>query len=171
MVHQKILFTKDECDYLINYRNNGVYRNNGGYVNHVDINYKQWTIFRNSDLEFLFDKIISFAEKSFDVKIENFKEESWIYQWEVNDGYGMHKDNVKNRKFIIGVQLNDGYVGGDLMVDDGNQTLIVDKTIGNCYTFESAILHGVSPIISGNRFNMLTFFPTYNIKQNKVSLI
>lgn len=171
MVHQKILFTKDECDYLINYRNNGVYRNNGGYVNHVDINYKQWSIFRNSDLEFLFNKIISFAEMSFDVKIENFKEESWIYQWEVNDGYGMHRDNVKNRKFIIGVQLNDEYVGGDLMVDDGNQTLIVDKTIGNCYTFESAILHGVSPIISGNRFNMLTFFPTYNIIQNKVSLI
>ena len=171
MVHQKILFTKDECDYLINYRNNGVYRNNGGYVNHVDINYKQWTIFRNSDLEFLFDKIISFAEMSFDVKIENFKEESWIYQWEVNDGYGMHRDNVKNRKFIIGVQLNDDYVGGDLMVDDGNQTLIVDKRIGNCYTFESAILHGVSPIISGNRFNMLTFFPTFIIKQNKISLI
>jgi hypothetical protein len=171
MIHQRILFTKDECDYLINYRNNGVYRNNGGYVNHVDINYKQWSIFRNSDLEFLFDKIISFAERSFDVKIENFKEESWIYQWEVNDGYGMHRDNVKNRKFIIGVQLNDDYVGGDLIVDDGNQMLIVDKTIGNCYTFESAILHGVSPIISGNRFNMLTFFPTYNIIQNKVSLI
>jgi len=171
MIHQRILFTKDECDYLINYKNNGVYRNNGGYVNHIDINYKQWTIFRNSDLEFLFNKIISFAETSFDVKIENFKEESWIYQWEVNDGYGMHRDNVKNRKFIIGVQLNDDYVGGDLMVDYNNQILIVDKTIGNCYTFESAFLHGVSPIISGNRFNMLTFFPTYNIKHNKINLI
>jgi hypothetical protein len=171
MIHQKILFTKEECEYLINYKNNGVYRNNGGYKNRNDISYKQWTIFRNNDLDFLFDKIISFAEISFNVKIENFKEESWIYQWEVNDGYVMHRDNIKNRKFIIGVQLNDEYVGGDLMVDCGNEISIVDKTIGNCYTFESATLHGVSPIISGNRFNVLTFFPTYNIKYNKVSLI
>jgi hypothetical protein len=173
MVHQKILFTKEECDLLIDYRNRvkQTFSISGSDPNFSDISYKQWSIFRNSDLDFLFDKIISFAETSFDVKIENFKEESWIYQWEVNDGYGMHRDNVKNRKFIIGVQLNDNYVGGDLMVNDGNQILIVDKTIGNCYTFESAILHGVSPIISGNRFNMLTFFPTYNIKHNKFSLI
>jgi hypothetical protein len=171
MLHQKILFTKEECNYLINYRTNGVYRNNGGYKNRSDINYKQWTIFRNSELDFLFDKLISFAEVSFHVKIENFKEDTWIYQWEVNDGYAMHRDNIKNRQFIIGVQLNDEYTGGDLMVDYGNQTLIVDKTIGNCYTFESATLHGVSPILSGNRFNVLTFFPTYNIKYNKVGLI
>ena len=61
MLHQRILFTKDECDYLINYRNNGVYRNNGGYENRIDINYKQWTIFRNSDLDFLFDKLKSLS--------------------------------------------------------------------------------------------------------------
>jgi hypothetical protein len=171
MVHQRILFTEDECDYLINYRNNGVYRNGGGYENRIDINYKQWTISRNDDLEFLFHRVINFIEEKFNVKITNFNEDAWIYQYEVNDGYSMHTDNILNRRFTIGIQLNNKYEGGDLMVDYNGKRIIVNKEIGNCYIFESFLLHGVSPIISGNRYNFLTFMHNYNLKTNKMSLI
>jgi hypothetical protein len=171
MLHQRILFTKDECDYLINYRNNGVYRNNGGYENRIDINYKQWTIFRNDDLEFLFGRVISFIEEKFNVTITNFNEDAWIYQYEINDGYIMHTDSVLNRIFTIGIQLNHQYKGGDLMVDYNGKRIIINKEIGNCYIFESSLLHGVSPITFGNRYNFLTFMHTHNIKSNKINLI
>ena len=171
MLHQRILFTKDECDYLINYRNNGVYRNNGGYANRIDINYKQWTIFRNDDLEFLFGRVISFIEEKFNVTITNFNEDAWIYQYEINDGYTMHTDNVLDRKFTIGIQLNNQYIGGDLVVDYNRERIIVNKEIGNCYVFESSLLHGVSPIIFGERFNFLTFMFNHNIIYNNRNLI
>ena len=171
MIHQQILLTKDECDYLINYKSNGIKRSDGGYPNRTDVNYKQWTINRNEDLEFLFNKVISFTEEKFNVKITNFNEDAWIYQYEINDGYVMHTDNILNRRFTIGIQLNNEYEGGDLMVDYNGKRIIVNKEIGNCYIFESFLLHGVSPIISGNRYNFLTFMHSYNLKANKMSLI
>jgi len=172
MIHQKILFTEEECSYLIKYRNEVKQTmNNGGYPNRSDINYKQWTISRNETLEFLFGKIVDFIEEVFDVKVTNFHEDAWIYQYEINDGYIMHTDSILNRRFTIGVQLNDEYEGGDLMVDYDGQRIIVNKNIGNCYAFESFLLHGVSPILKGERFNFLTFMFSYNIKHNNKGLI
>jgi hypothetical protein len=164
VLYQRVLLNKDECSYLIKYRNNvNQTLNDGGYPNRTDINYKQWTILRNEDLEFLFKRVISFVEEKFNVKVTNFEETSWIYQYEINDGYIMHTDNILNRRFTIGVQLNDDYEGGDLMVDYNGKRTTVSKEIGNCYIFESSLLHGVSPIISGERFNFLTFMFKNNI--------
>jgi hypothetical protein len=171
MIYQKVLFTKDECDYFINYRSNGVYRNNGGYENCAEINYKQWKIVRNEDLEFLFNRIIHFVEEKFNVTILNFNEDAWIYQYEINDGYMMHTDNILNRKFTIGIQLNNQYEGGHLMVDYNGERIVVNKEIGNCYVFESSLLHGVSPILLGERFNFLTFMFKHNITYNNRNLI
>ncbi len=172
MLHQKILFTKEECQSLIDYRSEVKQTlNDGGYPNRNDINYKQWTIYRNNHLEFLFSRIIDFVETSFDVKVKNFNEQSYIYQYEINDGYIMHRDNIRNRLITLGIQLSDDYEGGDLVVEHENNQIVVDKHIGNCYTFDSILLHGVSPITYGNRFNFLTFIHTYNVKSNKLNLI
>ncbi len=170
-LNQKILFSEEECDFLINYKSNGIKRPHGGYLNHSGINYKQWTINRNEDLEFLFTKVISFTEETFNIKVTNFSEPAWIYQYEINDGYIMHTDDILNRCFTIGIQLNNEYEGGDLIIDYNGKRIIVNKEIGNCYIFESALLHGVSPITSGNRYNFLTFMHSYNITINKISLI
>lgn len=172
MVYEKILFTKEECEELIEYRNSSnQYRGNGGYPNRSDISYKQWTIYRNDKIEFLFKRIIDFIQNKFNVVVTDFNEESWIYRYEVNDGYVMHRDNVFDRRFTIGVQLNDGYNGGDLMINYNNERIIIKKDIGNCYIFESQLLHGVSPITRGERFNFLTFIHNRNIKYDKRSLI
>lgn len=172
MIYQRVLLDKKECNDLINYKNKVKQTlNDGGYPNRPDINYKQWTISRNEDLEFLFKRISSFVEEKFNVTITNFNEDAWIYQYEINDGYVMHTDNALSRRFTIGVQLNDDYKGGDLMVDYNKERIIVDKEIGNCYIFESNLLHGVSPITSGERYNFLTFMFSYNIKSNNISLI
>ena len=115
--------------------------------------------------------MISFIEEKFNVTITNFNEDAWIYQYEINDGYIMHTDSVLNRIFTIGIQLNHQYKGGDLMVDYNGKRIIINKEIGNCYIFESSLLHGVSPITFGNRYNFLTFMHTHNIKSNKINLI
>lgn len=172
MLYQEILFTEDECDKLIQYRYKlKDYRDNGGYTNRKDINYKQWTIKRTDNLDYLFNRIIEFIEIKFKVIINEFNEDSWIYQYEINDGYLMHTDNVYDRRFTVGVQLNNDYTGGDLMVDCGKERIIVNKDIGNCYIFESFLLHGVSPILCGNRFNFLTFILNRNIKYSNKTLI
>ena len=107
----------------------------------------------------------------FNVNVKTFDEVAYIYQYEINDGYRMHTDSIHDRRFTMGVQLNDEYLGGELMVDYNGNRIIVDKNIGNCYIFESALLHGVSPVLSGNRFNILTFMFNRNITYNSKSLI
>jgi PKHD-type hydroxylase len=168
MIHQQILFTKDECDKLIQLRFDLEQTlSDGGYPDRVDINYKQWTIVKDNSLDYLFNRIIDFVSTKFGVEVLEFNEPAWIYQYEINDGYIMHTDNILDRRFTIGVQLSDEYEGGDLMVDYNKQRIIVNKDIGNCYVFESTLLHGVSPVTSGSRFNFLTFMFKHNVKHNR----
>jgi len=172
MLHQEILFTKDECDKLIEYRYELEQTlSDGGYPDRKDINYKQWTIKRKDSLDYLFTRIVDFIIRKFGVEVIEFNEPAWIYQYEINDGYIMHTDNILDRRFTIGVQLNNEYGGGDLMIDHNKKRIIVNKDIGNCYIFESTLLHGVSPIVSGTRFNFLTFMFNHNIKYKNKTLI
>ena len=172
MLFQKILFSNEECDFLLNYKNNVIQTcDDGNYPNRTDVNYSQWTVQRNNDLEFVYRKIENFIHEMFGVEIIKFDEEGWIYEYSLNDGYGMHRDNVFNRRFTIGIQLNEEYEGGDLQVEIDNKIINVNKNKGNCYIFESHLLHGVKPVTFGNRYNFLTFMKKNNYKETNINLI
>lgn len=73
------------------------------------------------------------------------------YDWHPDLGPGKHK-----RKLSITVQLNDGYEGGDLLINSG-QLITTKKGIGNVIIFPSFLLHKVNPIISGNRYSLVSW--------------
>lgn len=172
MLFEKILFSDSECNYLIDYRDNVLQTcDDGNYPNRTDVNYSQWTVERNNDLEFVYKRIEKFVQEKFNVEVTNFNEEGWIYEYSLNDGYVMHTDNVFNRKFTIGIQLNEEYKGGDLEVEIDGKIKTVKKIKGNCYVFESYLMHGVKPITEGNRYNFLTFMKKYNYKNLNLNLI
>jgi hypothetical protein len=158
MIHQKILLTEEECNKLIEYKDKlKMTSTDGHYPSIPDINYTEWTFYRDDENEFIYERILPFIEEKFNVTLIEFNEMCHIYQYSINDGYVMHRDTGYDRRFTVGIQLCNNYEGGDLVVNYNGEKIVVSKEIGNCYVFDSKLLHGVLPIETGQRFNFLTF--------------
>ena len=54
------------------------------------------------------------------------------------------------------VQLNDAYEGGELLINNG-QMVTTEKGIGNVTIFPSFLLHKVNPVVSGNRYTLVSW--------------
>jgi PKHD-type hydroxylase len=73
------------------------------------------------------------------------------YDWHPDLGPGKHK-----RKLSIVVQLNGAYEGGELLINNG-QMVTTEKGIGNVTIFPSFLLHKVNPVVSGNRYTLVSW--------------
>jgi predicted 2-oxoglutarate/Fe(II)-dependent dioxygenase YbiX len=70
------------------------------------------------------------------------------------------------------IQLNDEYEEGDLQIkDDQNQTLVVEKGIGNLILFLSNIEHKVVPVKSGIRYTLVNWVKLKQKKDYKKTLL
>ena len=74
--------------------------------------------------------------------------------------------NIDNSNYFnVGVCLNDNYEGGELYVENSNYT--IEKKQGNIYFFEGFKPHGISEVITGQRFTLVGFFRTGDLNFNK----
>jgi PKHD-type hydroxylase len=76
------------------------------------------------------------------------------------DFYGKHTDYGQTaacRKLSFTIQLTDPskYEGGDLVLYNGGQEYIADKTIGTMTVFNSWMLHEVKPVTKGVRKSLV----------------
>lgn len=82
-----------------------------------------------------------------------------IHKYNVGDYFEKHIDaverNYKNRAYVIGFHINDGYTGGDYKLY--NPDSIIDKTPGIPYYFQSDREHEITKITSGIRKSALIF--------------
>ena len=81
----------------------------------------------------------------------------------VGNKFEKHTDN--SNYFNVGVCLNDNYEGGELYVENSNFT--IEKKQGNIYFFEGFKPHGISEVITGQRFTLVGFFRTGDLNFNK----
>lgn len=82
-----------------------------------------------------------------------------------NDGF--HRDSAE---FTFLLYLNENFEGGEFEYIDEKDTKIKIKPKNNmCIISKKELLHRVLPVISGERFSLVTFFKTY--KKDKITLI
>lgn len=100
--------------------------------------------------------------KGFDL---DFKDSQFQFtEYNSGDHFGWHKDVIGNkiteydRYCSVVIQLNIDYIDGDLQIkDDKNQTLTIEKGVGNLILFLSNIEHRVIPIKSGVRYTLVNW--------------
>jgi hypothetical protein len=74
--------------------------------------------------------------------------------------------------YSVGLLLNDGFSGGDFIVDiNKNESVLFDNKIGNCYFFESKYQHELMEITNGTRHIILVFFKKQQVKLNMNKLL
>jgi hypothetical protein len=171
ILNQKILFTKEECDSIINTYTNLPITGTGGasfqkYV-YRDVNYEThgWVV----------DRFVKWVESETNCKIDWFSSlhrEFYFQTYILGDRFLKHNDNNHDRLYSVGLLLNDEFSGGTFIVDiNKNESVLFDNKIGNCYFFEAKHEHELMEITNGIRHVILVFFKKQQVKLNMNKLL
>jgi predicted 2-oxoglutarate/Fe(II)-dependent dioxygenase YbiX len=172
---QSILFTKEECDKMISFKN--IYPlggDNGRYDDIERFDYKFYTIDKKQDTQWVLEKLLMFFNNETNLKVPLFLNKSLnMHHYTVGNQFGKHIDTGDPiKEWNLGIQLNEDYEGGDynLYDEDGNKVSI-DKKIGNVSLYQSQTPHEVTPIISGERWSIAVFIPKESVVEKKINTI
>ena len=114
--------------------------------------------------------------KGFDLDFE--KSQFQFTEYHPGGHFVWHKDvygskiTDYNRYCSLVIQLNDQYEEGDLQIKDNkNETLTIEKGIGNLILFLSNIEHRVTPVKSGIRYTLVNWVKLIENKNYKKTLV
>ena len=165
ILKESVLFSKEECQNIID--ENQSHETNW---NMRDRNYNSFTIEYSLNNKWIFDKLKSFFKLQTNLKFIKNKEQIHFHKFIKGDWFGLHNDVREKRLYAVGVLLNDNFEGGDFKLYNPNE-IILNKVIGNTYIFDVRIDHEITPILEGERYSLLWFLESDNIKMNINNLI
>lgn len=120
------------------------------------------------------EHVINITNVELEEKINNFK----FIEYPAGGYYKWHKDSSPNTEFenrlvSIVIQLNEDYIGGELLYKTPNGEFKFEKGLGNLYVFPSSLPHSVTEVISGKRYSIVNWYNTKsnNIKKTNLTLI
>jgi hypothetical protein len=166
MIVEKILFSKEECDDIIN-----IHKVNSQKWKNYDREYKSFSIILNEETEWIFSKMKNFFEEESRLVMETIKNEVHFHVFKINDWFGVHNDARDNRLFSLGVLLNDDFDGGEFNLYHQGEEIVLEKKVGNTYIFDAAISHEVTPIQYGIRYSLIWFIQNDNVKTKPTKFI
>ena len=165
LIKQTHLFSKEECDIILN-----LYNDIPQKWNFSDRNFISNAIKYSSETHWLFDKLKTFVETETNIQIRTIKKQIHFHTFIKGDWFGKHNDIRDNRIYAVGVLLNDNFEGGDFKLYNPNE-MILNKVVGNTYIFDVNIEHEITPILEGERFSLLWFLQNDNVKIPTIRLI
>jgi len=165
ILKENILFSKEECKNIVD--ENQSYETNW---NMIDRNYNSYTIEYSLNNQWVFDKLKSFFELQTNLKFIKNKEQIHFHKFIKGDWFGIHNDVREKRLYAVGVLLSDNFEGGEFKLYNPNE-IILNKEIGNTYVFDVRIKHEITPILKGERYSLLWFLESGNIKMKINNLI
>jgi hypothetical protein len=169
---EKILFNKEECNYIINLSKELDQVNPYGYKDNINnkkitINYCVWVINRNDKTQWIFDKIHTYFENETSLKIKRELDKIYVHKYIKGQKFQKHTDTFyKTQIHNIGVCLNDNYEGGEFVLY--NPEIPLPKRQGLIYTFLSERMHEVKEILKGERWSIYCTTLEKEYKINKL---
>ena len=171
------VLAQSECQYLINlYETDGSTESgfmrqvNGKTVEILDNEFKKRRDYLISDAQLLqqinqiiLRRVKPEIEKAFQFSITRFERYLVASYEATNQGFfNRHRDNTTkgtaHRRFAMTLNLNTGsYEGGYLRFPEYGQQLYRPNT-GEAVIFSCSLLHEATPVTSGQRFALLSFF-------------
>jgi PKHD-type hydroxylase len=159
------VFTKNECNEIINYSNNYI----ENHTSDIEIKIKMCYLLPDKKINFIYDRIRKLVTET-NMNIWNYN----LYDFgepikflEYNEKYNshlkIHNDigNVRGwesfRKLTIIVQLTDEntYEDCNLMIQNGDKLVTTNKNQGSIIIFPSFMMHQVTPITKGIRHSLV----------------
>ena len=175
ILKEKILFSKEECDYIINLSKELDEVKPYGYKDNVNnenlkISYSVWALDRDDKTQWIFNKIHTYFENETNLKIKKELDKIYIHKYIEGQKFEKHADTYyKTQIHNVGVCLNDNYDGGEFVLYNPEEQL--PKEQGIIYTLPSVRWHEVKEILNGERWSIIGFLHIDNLDFPKTSLI
>jgi hypothetical protein len=169
-----IRFTEQECDDIISLSNTLKETIRDGENADVDrprknISYSFYTIERNSETQWIFDRLTDYLEKVDNIKVIKDLDVLHLHKYNEGNEFIKHRDvYYPDQARNIGICLNDNYEGGDFIVYEPKE--ILPKQKGSIYSFKNTRLHEVTKITKGVRWAIIGFLLYENLDIKPASI-
>ena len=172
MLTQSILFTKEECDYIVGLKNKyPLLGDNGRWEEFDDFRYKFYTLEYASDIDWVIKRLCDFFESEIGLNIFVRPTKLNLHHYTEGDEFGKHIDTgTPIKEWNVGIVLNEDFDGGDYLVfDENDEPIVIDKKIGNVCIYQSQTPHQVTPITKGERWAVAMFI--HKFRMNPATLL
>lgn len=163
------VFTPEECKKIIDIGNKkGLVE--GRTRKGINKEYRNSTIswlYSSDNLDWVFRRItniiINLNKDYFKFNLFGFIEGFQFTHYQAPGGnYKKHVDRGKDmyvRKLSLSVQLSDpnSYEGGNFVLYEGNEPIVLPKEQGKLVAFPSYVLHEVQPVTKGERYSLVAW--------------
>jgi hypothetical protein len=174
MLIQSILFTKDECESIINLKNKyPLLGDNGRWDEFDNFRYKFYALEYLTDIDWIIKRMCDFFEDEMKLHIYTRPTKLNLHHFTVGDEFGKHIDTGNPiKEWNVGIVLNEDFIGGDYIIYDvDDNPIVINKKVGNVCIFQSQIPHQVTPLIKGERWSIAMFIHKFRMEPNKNKLI
>jgi hypothetical protein len=171
MLQQSILFTKDECDYLIGLKNKyPLLGENGRWDEFDNFRYKFYAFDYPPDIDWVIDRMCNYFEEQMHLHIFFRPTALNLHHYTSGDEFGKHIDTgTPIKEWNVGIILNEDFEGGDYLVfDENDEPVVIDKKIGNVCIYQSQTPHQVTPIINGERWAIAMFIHKFRMQPGRL---
>lgn len=188
MIQYEKIFTKEECEKIINFSQITNEDINFDFSNFPNASYEKnrivfvkaasynvYVVDNNENTEWMFDKLINwFSEKSGVKFNKEIKHDSCtLHNYIVGDNFSKHIDLSKgfeDRRYNLGIQLNEEYEGGEYICYDKNgDSIVLPKETGTAVFYHCRVPHEIKKITNGNRWSIvMPIYKTEIIEENKI---
>jgi hypothetical protein len=185
MIYQEKIFTKEECDKIITYSN--TYKNTEGWFKkeHIKItdnrlvgnnhkfSYNVYVITNDKNTEWFFNKLLNWFSLQNEIKLNTDRKllMCTLHCYSDGDSFAKHIDllpGFENRRYNLGIQLNDSYEGGEYVCWDGNNNeVLISKETGTALSYNCKIPHEIKKITKGERWSIVMPITKYQIIETK----
>ena len=192
MIYQQQLFSEEECALIKSYVNLQPtdltkYFNTEGKFKFIDdnklvatsggaISYNVYVIKNTAETEWMFNKLMLWFSEVSNIKINHnhIIRVCTLHRYGIGDAFATHIDlshGFEERRYNLGIQLNDTYTGGEYICwDDNNNECLISKQTGTALSYHGRILHEIKEITSGERWSIVMPITKHNIIE-KINLI
>ena len=171
MYNKKIMFSKKECNDIINLSKLFEIKNSNVYFkNENEIKYNVWNISKNKNTQWIFDRMFDYFTNTTGIEITKQINILHLHNYKIGNKFIKHRDNqYPGQLHNIGVCLNDDYEGGEFVLYEPEEVL--PKKQGEIYTFPSLRMHEVKEITSGERWSIISFLYVENLNIKKLGIL
>ena len=180
MIYQEKIFTKEECNKILSYTkiytdlpfrklesrldldnrriNEFVEMKNGKKLGKF---FNVWDIVNDAETEWMFEKLFNWflMVSKIERNPNNKPAGCSLHKYSKGDSFMKHKDyNEKwpNRRWNLGIQLNENYSGGEYICYDTNdKEILLSKEVGTAIAYDASTFHEIKEIVDGERWSIV----------------
>ena len=142
-------------------------------INDEQLSYNVYVVPNNENTNWIFERLMDWFSKVSGIKRNTAQKipHFTLQKYSIGDRFHRHIDLTEshpNRRYNIGVQLNNEYEGGEYVFWDSNENEgMFSKEVGNALAYNCKVPHEIKKITNGERWSLVMPIAHWHLLETK----